>query len=318
MDSAVTGQLQNVVGDLTNSFKNLANQIQQLSTSLQRLATAGLQATSEGNRLSFVWLMFTRQIAGIVLPVVNFLIDKINILTQWFKNLSGDAQFLILKLGLMAAAITVLVPVVSALIYSISPLTAVMAILVPALTYFFTESEMGKAILEKLTAAIQWLFSSWEDLLILFDTAVGGLVKAFQVVAAGFMWLGLKIVGIIEEILDWIPGLDGATQAIREFREYGEKQYQMLIDDIASPIKVREKGKREGRQRTDVNPSGFGFESLSASFERITSAANKTDLQREMADTAKKQLEQQKLIASGIEGVKQAVAGVGGMGGGDF
>ena len=200
MDSAVTGQLQNVVSDLTNSFKNLANQIQQLSTSLQRLATAGLQATSEGNRLSFVWLMFTRQIAGIVLPVVNFLIEKITMLTQWFKGLSGDAQFLLLKVGLVAASFTMLLPILSMITTILNPMSIMMGLVANALIFFFTETQTGKELLDLLSAALQWVSDNLIMVKNAFEIVVGFLTKGFQIIVAGFTWLGIKLMEILKEI----------------------------------------------------------------------------------------------------------------------
>lgn len=312
MNPNAVAQLDTAIADITRQFQNLATQMQQLSSSLQRLATAGLNATTEGNRLSYVWMLFTRQIAAVALPVVNFLIEKLTKLTEWFRNLSGDAQFLILKIGLMATAITVVTPLVGLLISAISPLTAVMAVLVPALTYFFTETSTGIAVVDAMTEALKWATENWITIKNVFEVAVGSIVKAFQVVVAGFMWLGIQIVGIIEEIVSWIPGLGDVAESIKKFRENGEKQHQLLINDIATPINVSTKDDKQRRPRQDVNPTGFGFESLAASYERITSAANKQDLARESLDVQKKQLAALDAIKEGVMKPMEVGMSVGG------
>lgn len=306
MNPNVTAQLGSVIDDITEQFRGLAQQMQQLSSTLQRLASSGLAATSEGNKLSYAWLLLSRQIAAITLPVVNFLVEKMLQLTSWFSRLSGDAQFLLLKVGLVAASFTVLTPILSALLAILNPMSLVIGVLANALIYFFTQTELGQSVLDAMSAALQFTIKNWETVKTTFEAVTGALVKIFEVVVAGFLWMGIKIVGIIESILDWIPGTDGAAESLKGFRQNMEAMKDSLLADAMKPILVSGKAdpnKASKRARQDVNPTGFNFESLSASFERITSEANKKDL---AMDLAKQQLKVQEQIAENTKPMAKA------------
>lgn len=314
MDSAVTGQLQNVVSDLTNAFKSLATQVQSLGNSLQRLATAGISATAEGNRLSFMWLMFSRQIAGIFLPVVNLAINALSTLTQWFKSLTGEGQSIAMSISLVAVGMKVLLPIFNLLKGVFSPVALALGLLLEALMQFFQGTAEGQMIMDGLAVVAEFFMKVFAAMGEVFKVVVDALVVGFQLIVRGLSWLFLKIVEIVESIISWIPGLEDWAESIKKFREDVQRNVDAMFE---RPLGADPKVNKE-KKRSDVNPSGFGFESLSASFERITSAANKTDLAREQLDVQKKQLAKQDLMIAGIEGVKLAVVGVGGHGGGDF
>lgn len=314
MTSDTTAQLGSVISDITKQFQGLAEQMTQLGNSLQRLATAGLSATTEGNRLSFVWEKFTQQIASVFLPVIKYLIEKLVQLTVWFKGLTGDSQSLIMKIGLIAGAFLLITPILAALGSVLSPIAIAVAAVGFVLYEFFTKTEMGKAVLDSLSESVQWAITHWEDIREVMETVMGRLIKVFQTVAAGFMWFGLKLGGVIEEIISWIPGLGDMANAIKDFREKGEQNLALLLNDINAPIQVTPRGsKGDGRDRQQVNPTGFAFESLSASFERITSAANKQDIAKDSLAVQKQQLGWLEKIAQGIQDIDDRDSG-----GGDF
>lgn len=311
MNPNAVAQLDTAIADITRQFQGLAQQMQNLSSTLQRFASAGLQATAEGNKLSYAWLLLSRQIAAITLPVVNFLVEKIIQLTNWFSKLSGDAQFLLLKVGLVAASFTMLTPILGVLLTILNPMSAVMGVLANALVYFFTQTELGQSVLDALSAALQFAIKNWETIKNTFEAVTGAIVKVFEVVVAGFLWMGIKIVGIIESILDWIPGTDAAAESLKGFRQGMEAMQDSLLKDAMKPIMVSGKSdpnKPSSRPRQGVNPTGFTFESLSASFERITGEVNKKDLAKESLEVQKMQLEQQKIIAGGVLGGAKVAA----------
>jgi len=302
--SAITSQLEEALSGITQQFKSLAQQMQDLGTALQKLATAGFQATTEGNRLSFIWLQFTRQIAAITLPVVNFLIEKLTQLTQWFRGLSGDGQDLLLKIGGIAAVFTASVAAVSALSIVLSPLALAIGGIATALYVFLTETDMGKGILDGVGNAIKRMVSKWEDIIDVFDRikfTIGVAMDSVQAVIVGF---AVSVVEAVSKILSYIPFLDEMAEGLARHAAEGRKQYAELVESANAAFVPRERKAGGGKGHRDVNPTTSGFESLSASYERITAQANKTDLAKETLDIQKEQLAQQIIIAGGISGLK--------------
>lgn len=313
MNPNAVAQLDTAIADITRQFQNLTSQMQSLSSSLQRLATAGFSATTEGNRLSYMWMLFTRQIAAVTLPVINFLIESLARLTEWFKGLSGDAQNVILKIGLIVVAFTALVPVITVLSAVLSPVAIALGALAVILYKFFTETDTGKVILDQLSAAVQWATKNWQELKNEFEKFSGAAVKIFQTLVASFTWFGIALMQLVENLLDYIPGMGDAVAAIKKYREETQAGLDLLVADIKKPIQVSgNTGKESFRPRQDVNPTGFGFESLAASYERITSAANKQDLARESLDVQKKQLIALDAIKEGVMKPMEVGMSVGG------
>jgi hypothetical protein len=158
-------------------------------------------------------------------------------------------------------------------------------------------------VLDALSAALQIAIKNWQDLKNYFEAFTGALAKIFEVVVAGFLWMGIKLIGIIESILEWIPGTDSFAESLKNARQNMEATKDALLKDVWKPIQVSGKGGQDQRPGNKVNPTGFNFESLSASFERITSEANKKDL---ALDMAKQQLKVQEQIAENTKPMTKA------------
>lgn len=308
-------QLQNMIDKLAESFKGMTDQMQQLGNSLQKMAISGLAATAEGNRLSFAWLMLSRQIASIFLPVINLAINGIMQLTQWFKSLTGEGQSIAMMMSIVAIGMKLLLPALEMLKGLFSPIAIAIGLLFEGLMQFLEGTTEGRVIMEALSVvfeAFMFVFSSLGDV---FKVVVDGVVVAFQLVVRGFMWLGLKVVEVIEAIISWIPGLGDWAEALKEFREKGQAQFDMLAEGkLGADAKVN-----KDKKSNQVNPTGFGFESLSSSWERVMGAANKQDsIPTKQLATQEKMLIQLSLIGGAIGQLSASEVGSEYSGGGDY
>ena len=301
---------------LTDAFagiaKGFAKQMQELGSSLQRLVTAGLASTNEGNRLSYTWMLFSRQIASIFLPTINYVIVKLQQMTEWFKKLTGDQQRLIESIGSLALGFVMLGPVIGIVMAVLSPLTMLIAGLGGVLYVFFTQSALGKAIMATVVEAVSQMGGILEWVADVFAVVSDVVAVAIDSVLAVFVGLGVAIMDFVASILEYVPFLGDAAAKMREWTDAGQAQLDLLVKSANREIGKRDKTEGPGSSRTDVNPSGFGFESLSASFERITSAANKQDLAKDALTVSKKQLIVLEAIQAGVQGATPGQAYGGG------
>lgn len=309
--SAMVDQLNSILADVTNQFQSLAQSLQNVGSSLQRLATAGIAATTEGNKLAYTWTLFTRQIASIFLPVLDIVIGAMLRLTEWMRGLSGEGQSLAMNIGLASVAAKVLIPALTMLRSIFSPIALAVGLLFEGLMQFFTGTAEGAALLSALSEIMAIFTPIIGAFGTVFKVVVDALVSAFQFMYRAFVQIAIWIGGLVETILDWIPGMGDATEAVKKWRENAEANLLAMENKgFGADSKVN-----KDKQRRDVTPAGFAFESLSASFERITAEANKKDLAKEALDTNKAQLEEQKktneLIAKNGWGTTSG-------GGGDF
>jgi hypothetical protein len=206
------------------------------------------------------------------------------------RSLSGEGQSLGMNIGLAFVAMKVLMPALSMLRNLFSPIAIVVGVLFEALQQFFTGTMEGQALMAALTEAVGVLGVVFEYVTAIVRFVVQVFVSVFQFMYRSFIAISIGIAYLIENILDWIPGLGDATEAVRKWRENATANLAAMdAKGFGADPKVN-----KDKQRRDVNPAGFAFESLSASFERITAEANKKDLAREALDTNKAQLEEQK------------------------
>ena len=163
------------------------------------------------------------------------------------------------------------------------------------------------------------LIDGWYMLLNAFELVVGALKKAGQFLILGFAMIGQAIIGLVIKIMEWIPGLGDAAEGLKKIKERDDAIIEGFKNNVLAPIELSQRKPKgpagPGKPRSDVDPTGFNFESLSASFERITAEANKKDL---ALDVAKQQLEEQKKIAEGIAAIAANGWGDTSGGGGDF
>lgn len=296
------------IGDLGNSLTQATGKMIAFGAAIYGIAQAGLAGTTEGNKLSYVWTLFSRQVASLFLPAIDFIINGLIRLTEWMRNLSGENQSLIMSIGLAGIAFKSLMPLLGMLQAVFSPMAIAVAVLAETLIQFFTGTTEGQMMLSAIMAVAGAALAVFADV---FKIVVDALVTAFQFMYRAFVQVAIWIGGLVETILDWIPGMGEATEAVKKWRENAEANLLAMENKgFGADSKVN-----KDKKRSDVNPSGFNFESLSASFERITSDANKKDL---TLDIAKQQLKQQEKIAEGIDKIAQNGWGDTSGGGGDF
>lgn len=311
MDSAALGsQLDAVFEKLSKAFEGLTSQMQELGKSLQGMAMAGLLATVEGAKLTYVWTLLARSIASIFLPVIHTAISGIMALTEWFRSLSGEGQSIAMNMGLVAVGFKALLPLFGMLKGLLSPIGIVLGLVMEALMQFFTGTDEGKFLLKGLSDVMGIFTVFLSGMGEVFKVVVDALVVAFQWLYRAFVWVAIKIAGLVETILDWIPGLDDAAKSVKQWRENAQANLDAMVNKgVGADPKVNKE-----KKRNDVTPTGFGFEGLAASFERITTAANKVDLAKETLDVQKQQLVAQNKIWESIE----KNGSDGGTGGGDY
>ena len=287
---------------LAKMMSDFAKQTQELGAALQRVVTMGLQGTAEGNRLAFAWTMLSRQIASVFLPVINYVTEKILALAGWFKGLTVEGQGIIRIFGGIALGFAMLSPLLAIVSAVLSPMAVLFGAIAGALSLFFTQSTVGKAIIEALGAAVDWLTSKWGDIIDALDLVGFSIGVAFDSVVAAFASLGLAILKFIDNIVSYIPFMGDASKALHEFVQQGQTEVDQLVASANREFVPRDrtKGKEAGGQ---VNPSGFGNETIAPSWERVMSAANKQD------GVPEKQLEVQKAQLAAINGVIEAVKG---------
>lgn len=316
MNPNIAAQLEDTIANITDQFKGLESQLKNLTGTLQNLVTSGLAATAEGNKLSYAWTLLSRQIASVFLPAINWLIEKILKLTEWFRGLSGENQSLLMKVGLLIGAFLAMATVATVLMSVISPVSLMVSAVAAALYYFFTQTELGKVVLEEVTKALIWMVDNWYVLVNVFELVGGALKKIGQLFMWGMASLGNAIIGLLIKVMEWIPGLGEATDGMKKFHDENARAIDQFANDILKPIELSQKPQKgKGGPNNQVNPTGFNFESLSASFERITSEANKKDL---AMDIAKQQLKVQEQIAAGVVAMANNGWGETQGGGGDF
>lgn len=293
--------LEKVTETLSAAFKGMAEQMQQLGNSLQRVVTMGLAATNEGNRLAYAWTLFSRQIASVFLPTINFVIDKLQQMTLWFRSLTGDQQRLIESLGSMALVFAMMAPVLTLLTTVLSPLNLLIAGLASALYAFFTQTDAGKAILDYVAQAAEAVWVVMNNIGLTMAIISDDIDIAIASVLACFAGLGLEIFKFVDRIVSYIPFLGGASEALHAFVEEGQAEFDKLVavanKEAGASYKRKPTSGGGGSARTDVTPSGFAFESLTASFERITSAANKQDIARDTLAVARRSMGWLEIIA---------------------
>jgi len=293
-------KLQQQLKVAVTAFSNFTQQI-------VNIAKAGFAGTQEGNRLSFAWMMLSKQIASLFIPVINTLTMVIQRLTSFFGGLTGQGQGMFAawaEISAVIAGLLIRLPIMAGIWKAIqaimSPWTMGLALLFEAFSEFMTGTEEGKAIMGLLSEAFEGLKVIMGAVGSALKWVVDIVVMAFQAVVRGFAWLGIKIMEIIEEILDWIPGMGDVVESIKKFR----KETQASLDAVNNNgWGVKEKDKP---QHQNVNMAGGVFEGLGASFQRVTEAANKMAGGPEEA-RHKEQLAVQMEIAAGVKGVQEAV-----------
>lgn len=300
--------LQASMQDMQRTLKVATQAFSDFTQKLMDLAKVGLQGTQEANRLSFAWMLLTKQIASLFVPTINAVTGMIQRLTGYFAGLSGTGQAMWAmwsEVSIAIAALVVRLPIMAGLfkaLYAImSPWTLALAVLLQGLMDFLNGTTEGRAIMGLLTEAFEGLKAIMGAAGDVMKTAVDVITKSFQLFVRSFAWLGIKLMEIIEWIISWIPGLEGVVESIKKFRQ--ETQASL---DVAVAQGLGAKGAVKDKPRTNVSLANGQFESLGAAFQRVTEQANRMAGSPE--DTRHKaQMEVQNKIADGVGKVEQAI-----------
>jgi len=266
--------------------------IQRFTASILSMAKAGLEGTVEGYRLSFAWLLLSKQIAAIFIPVVNLATSAIIGLRNIMASFSGTTQNMALVVGGLAGAflpflgaLSQVLPLIGTITKLFSPFRVIMLLLASAATAFLSSAQ-GAPLLAALGKALDAVMNLFGSLASLFGDVI---TVAVELLVGVLMLLEPFITLVVKGLTLLANGLKWVFDKIRSFLAwlgFGAKE----LDKGAAP-------------RRDVTPAKFSFEGIGDAMERITLAANKTAL----LDIPRKQLEEQEKANKSLEGLRQDV-----------
>lgn len=302
-------KMQQRAADVAAGTKFIINEVSSFSQRLMNLARQGFAGTVEANRLGLAWQLLARQLAAVAIPVVDALTNGMMRLTGFFRGLSGDGQNLSLVAGLIAGAIRplmmampILATAFKAIWAALTPFNALLAIVVTGLVEFFTTTKEGQAIFELLGAVLQNVVMPVVQALTNIFTFLAQCVSmAFQAITRAIEWVIVKIAGLVEDILDWIPGMGDATAAVKAFKD----KIQARLDSQNEAGFGNNKSPQD-KARRDVTLSSGRFEGVGGAFQRVTETANKFAGGPEQARHDEAMKKQDKLIEA-VKGVREEV-----------
>lgn len=302
-----------------DQLKNLARQAQEHAIAVQRMAASfslaikgmvasGFAGTQEANRLGLAWTLLSRQIASLFIPVVNVLTSAMMYLASVFSGLSGYGQSMAVTFMAVATAIATKLPLLTILgtVFSLigtilSPMTIMLTALAQGLMDFLQGTIEGQMIMAAISEVVSFFAAGLKLLGPVIAAVADAVTVALQYLIRGFTWVVIKIAWLVEQILDWIPGLGDAAESVKRFRENAQANLdKMNAGPDGASKKVTE------RKRNDVTPANARFEELGAAFERVTMAGAKMG-----ADPAEArhndQMKKQDDLISAVGGVREAV-----------
>ncbi len=223
---------------------------------------AGLSGTTMGERLGLQFNLLSREIASLFIPVLNRVIEALQSVTSWFRQLSGPQQAFIgwtiaATVGLLGVA-TILPRLVGGLsamggvlkVLAANPIVAI----VGAIAALLVGTESGRSALGRLAAAFAPIFSALGKLLDALKPVFDFLGKAIAAVADGIAFVVDKISGAVEAVTDWL-GLTSEEER-RTARAQGARG--------------------EGANRQELQNRGGQREQIQDAFLRFQSAALRT------------------------------------------
>lgn len=297
---------QNVAKNVTG-FLGMARVMGEINGTIKGLVNAGFAGTVEANRLGLAWTLLSRQIASLFLPVLNTLTTVIQQITSFFAGLTGYGQSLAATFAMVIsgfASVLGIMPLLHGMLGGLaklfSPMTMGIGLLIQVLTDFFTGTEEGRMMLGMIADVMSFFGGIMKIVGEAFKVVVDAVVVAFQWIVRAMTWVVIKIAGLIETILDWIPGLGDAAESVKRFRENAQANLDKMVDGGYGAKKAT------SAKRNDVTPANFRFEEIGAAFERITMAGAKMGSSPEDARHEKAMSKQDQLIAA-VGGVKEAV-----------
>lgn len=165
------------------------------------------------------------QISEILIPIVNKIVDKIQVWVNWFSNLDKGTQETIVKVALLVAAIGPLLLVVSKGIALFGTLKAGAIILATAIGGISWPVIAVTAAIAGLVAGGVWLYKNWDTVKAKSREAWNGIKEAVRGPANAIIGFANGIINAYERMIngmgsainripsikipDWVPGMGG-------------------------------------------------------------------------------------------------------------
>ncbi len=238
-------------------------------------ARAGLSGTTMGERLGLQFQLLSREIASLFIPVLERVIDVLQSVTSWFRNLSGPQQSFIGGIAAAGIALVAVAAIIPRIIGGLQGMAAVFTLLsanpfvalVGLIAALLVGTESGRSALGRLAAAFGPIV-----------TAVGQLFAALKPVID---LLG-NVVGAVADFIGGIAsGIASGIEAVTDFLGFTSE-----ADRRRSAQQQAQQRQQAGRDRQEVAGTTRGREGLEATFLRFQEAALKTG----QGDTAMRQL----------------------------
>lgn len=284
---------------------------------------AGMQGTVEGERLGMTMQLLSREVASVFTPAIHGLTNALQNVLQWFRGMSGETQQTIGKVAGIAVAflgLATILPKIAAGIkmmgesmmaaFAANPILTVVA----AIAALLVNTEAGRAAIGSLISAVapladalgKTIGSIMEALTPALEavaTVIGTIAEAIKPVIEAFA----PVIEIVGQIVGLIAGvLGGALKMIADI----VKTVLVPVFELLRPIfeliafvikaisavgsffaKLLGLGGDKDKKKEGLNQKSGGFENFEATWERLQTAASKTDIAREQRDRMIRALE---------------------------
>jgi hypothetical protein len=270
-----------------------------LTGAVMGFVRAGLAGTVEGDRLQLRFQMLSREIAGVFMPVITAVTDKLTQAVQWFKHLTGENQNLIMRIVLGTAAALAFAMVLPKIVGGVQlvivafkflsvaigalgteagiasggilPLLGILITGAVALTAFLFSTKAGAGALHQLEAAGKRIADAVMPALNRLMAALGDTMSNLaESVLPVF-------VTVFEAIAEAIIGAANAVDFL--LKKYAELPgWARTLVNIISPITMllgdqKKLTSGDTKQRQTPTLTGGGFEDFLASYKRIATAS---------------------------------------------
>lgn len=266
---------------------------------------AGLQGTAEGEVIGLRFQQISREVANLFVPAIHAGIDALTAVVGWFRSLDGRQQENLGRwaaLGVSALFVAQAMPKVAAGIEMVGvALKAALAgnpvglilVATAALVGLLGNTEKGRAALEKLGAvAVNTLGPVLERLAGVLEDVADKLAEAADALGPVVDQLG-TLGGTagggrghgLGNILGAATGAPLAALGVDPLAPLVAATGLPLARLFGDPQNAEARRSRGPRDRQELTPRGGGFESVTETFRRLQTAANRTDIPQRQLDT---------------------------------
>lgn len=233
----------NMVGDAASKVGNTAMTIgRRMGVSFGGMVAGGMIGTAEGERMALTLQLISREVANSLAPTIRYLNDLFGRLLNWMQSFDRGAQKTIGALGAMLSGAT-----------SGAMMGGPLGALAGAFAGLALSTDKGRAAIEGIIQSAIPVFdqvvSAFEGMLPLLELVTQGLGKMME----GMNWL--------------IKGLVLVETITNPFLAIG-RGFNALFGSAPQPPQPRDQ----------LNNRGGGFEAIGATWERIQSTLNRTDI----------------------------------------